>query len=77
MHSLKYQLNIIPFSIITTYKYFQYFTKHTIFSKMHFRECILENILVGMHSLKHIPKIEDPNIDLEFKKKKRVLNYNL
>ena len=31
----KIKPNTIPFSIITSYKYFQYFTKHTIFSKMH------------------------------------------
>jgi hypothetical protein len=57
MHSLKYQKNTILFNIITSYKKFQYFTKRTIFSKMHTRECIL----VGMYSLKCIPKIEDPN----------------
>ena len=57
MHSLKYQPNTIPFSIITSYKYFQYFTKRTIFSKMHSRECIL----AGIYSLKCIPKIENPN----------------
>jgi hypothetical protein len=60
MHSLKYEPNIIPFIIITSYKSFQYFTKHTIFNKMYSREYII----AGMHSLECIPKIEDPKAAL-------------
>ena len=42
MDSVKYQSNTILFNIITSYQKFQYFTKHTIFNKMHLRECILK-----------------------------------
>ena len=48
MYSLKYQPNTIHFNIITSHKYFLYFTKLTIFNKIHY-------------FLKYISKIEDGN----------------
>ena len=53
MHSLKYQSNKIALSIITSYKYFQYFTKSTIFSKMHSRECIIARMHSQNRGSKH------------------------